>query len=372
MGGIKVMEYRRCQGKSYMLRESEIKKTGYQIPMLRENQIKGILPMQKMQEGEGSRLWYDISGKHDLEGYARFHKLGKDFLENFILSLYRVSRNLGEYLLLEDELCLDPEMIYLNYNEKEISFCYVPGNEKNLETSLGNFMEFFLKHMEHGEQKEIEVCYKVYEKCQGEHINLSELAELVAGGYCRGENDDDVGESENAGGKTTVFQDKDKEPDKKRDKHLFRGKGCLEEKKLFLDLIINKKRKDRQDKRQFVFQPEEDAEETSNPTVFLGSEQKEILGELRYEGEGRGKNFKIDVPVFLVGSQEGEANGVIFTASVSRQHALIYKEEENFFIEDLNSTNGTYLNGEALGYKEKVPLSKNDKIKFADEAYRFV
>lgn len=366
------MEYRRCQGKSYMLRESDMKKTGYQIPMLKENQIKGLLPVQKMQEGEGNRLWYDISGKHDLEGYARFHKLGKDFLENFILSLYRVSRNLGEYLLLEDELCLEPEMIYLNYNEKEISFCYVPGNEKNLETSLGNFMEFFLKHMEHGEQREIEVCYKVYEKCQGEHINLLELAELVAAGFSGEEKEDNAMESESAGGKATVFQDRDKEPEKKREKHLLLRKGFVEEKKLFLDLIIKKKRKKAEEERQFVFQPEENTEEISSPTVFLGSEEKEILGELRYEGDGRGKNFKIDVPVFLVGSQEGEANGVIFTSSVSRHHALIYKEERSFFIEDLNSTNGTYLNGKALGYKEKVPLSKNDKIKFADEAYRFV
>lgn len=136
--------------------------------------------------------------------------------------------------------------------------------------------------------------------------------------------------------------------------------------------MMDKRNRSKGEEEQFIFEPQEPEEEVSNPTVFLGSERKEILGELRYEGDGRGRNFKIDVPVFLVGSQDGEANGVIFTSSVSRHHALIYREEENYFIEDLNSTNGTYLNGEALGYKEKVPLSKNDKVRFADEAYRFV
>lgn len=360
------MEYRRCQGKSYMIRRMEKPEYGYQFSMLKENRVQGLLPADRVQEGEEVQFWYDISGKHDLEGYARFHKLGRNFLENFIFSLYRVSQNLGKYLLLEDELSLEPDMIFMH--NKEISFCYVPGNKKSLENSLGNFMEFFLKHMEHGTQRDIEICYKVYELTQEEHVDFSELAELIGEDSRGGEKIGEAADFMEIGEGPINLEESLK--DKEKEKHCFSLEGIFGKKQLLSNLW--RQRKKRQEEEEFFFEPEESFEEASNPTVFLGSERKEIFGELRYEGDGRGKNFKIDTPVFLVGSQEGEANGVIFTSSVSRRHALITKEEENYYIEDLNSTNGTYLNGEALEYKEKVPLSKNDKIMFAEEKYRFV
>ena len=43
-----------------------------------------------------------------------------------------------------------------------------------------------------------------------------------------------------------------------------------------------------------------------------------------------------------------------------------------FYLEDMNSTNGTYRNGELLNYRERVQLEKNDRVIFAKEKYRFV
>ena len=93
---------------------------------------------------------------------------------------------------------------------------------------------------------------------------------------------------------------------------------------------------------------------------------------MRYEGNGNENNLKIEVPIFLIGSQKEEAAGVIHASTVSRLHARIVKEGENYYIEDMNSTNGTYRNGELLRYRQKELLQKNDVIKFADEPYRFV
>ncbi|WP_029523660.1 FHA domain-containing protein [Persephonella sp. KM09-Lau-8] len=46
--------------------------------------------------------------------------------------------------------------------------------------------------------------------------------------------------------------------------------------------------------------------------------------------------------------------------TVSRKHAKISFENEEWFIEDLNSTNGTYVNGEKI--KEKRKIKTGDKI----------
>ena len=44
---------------------------------------------------------------------------------------------------------------------------------------------------------------------------------------------------------------------------------------------------------------------------------------------------------------------------VSNEHARIVKHGSNYFIEDLNSTNGTFLNNEKI---IKEPLRENDTI----------
>lgn len=65
-------------------------------------------------------------------------------------------------------------------------------------------------------------------------------------------------------------------------------------------------------------------------------------------------------------------DGVIPEETISRIHARITKEGDSFYLEDMNSTNGTYRNGKALNYRQKVALEKNDRVVFAKEKYRFV
>jgi pSer/pThr/pTyr-binding forkhead associated (FHA) protein len=56
--------------------------------------------------------------------------------------------------------------------------------------------------------------------------------------------------------------------------------------------------------------------------------------------------------------------------AVSRSHAKIYREGWQYYIEDLGSSNGTFLNAERLSWKTgqtskvswKAPLTNNDKI----------
>ncbi len=55
---------------------------------------------------------------------------------------------------------------------------------------------------------------------------------------------------------------------------------------------------------------------------------------------------------------------------VSSHHAIITKKENRYYIEDINSTNGTYLNGQRLSSKQ--PLSFDDSIKICKHTLKFV
>ena len=91
-----------------------------------------------------------------------------------------------------------------------------------------------------------------------------------------------------------------------------------------------------------------------------------------YEGENGEANYQIRTGNFRIGSQEGENEAVLHSKVVSRHHAMITREDGDFFLEDLNSTNGTYLNGKLLPYHDRVKLNRMDQIVFADVAYHIV
>ncbi len=64
-----------------------------------------------------------------------------------------------------------------------------------------------------------------------------------------------------------------------------------------------------------------------------------------------------------------ECDVVITSKSVSREHTRLLREGRRWFVEDLGSTNGTYLNGErVIG---KLNLLDGDNLKIGDVAFIF-
>lgn len=80
------------------------------------------------------------------------------------------------------------------------------------------------------------------------------------------------------------------------------------------------------------------------------------------EGEHLGLRVVIDQDSFLVGRGE-ECNLVLTDRAISRQHARIWREASGFYIEDLASKNGTWVNGDAL--KGARHLVDGDKVQLA-------
>lgn len=82
-----------------------------------------------------------------------------------------------------------------------------------------------------------------------------------------------------------------------------------------------------------------------------------------------GRIYPIDRPSMLVGRGSGcqipAAEGF-----PSREHARILRRPDGVFVEDLDSTNGTYVNNRRIA--EVVKLRRGDVIKIGDEGYLVV
>lgn len=118
-------------------------------------------------------------------------------------------------------------------------------------------------------------------------------------------------------------------------------------------------------------QREEKGNAAINPTICLSDYREHPEGLLLYEGFENFENIKLHSGTEKLGQGEG-VDIVIPKNTISHFHAQIECREEEYYLEDLNSTNGTYINDVALSYKEKRKLCCNDIIRFADVKYRFI
>lgn len=80
------------------------------------------------------------------------------------------------------------------------------------------------------------------------------------------------------------------------------------------------------------------------------------------EGELSGQRWTIEAEQFLIG-RGSDCQLVLPERQVSRHHVRIVREGGRFVLEDLDSKNGTHLNGRAV--KDPVALKDGDEIQIA-------
>lgn len=78
------------------------------------------------------------------------------------------------------------------------------------------------------------------------------------------------------------------------------------------------------------------------------------------------EQINIDKDVYVLGRLRGAVDYVIENLAVGRIHARIIKKDNEYYLEDFNSKNGTFLNGEKLLENELYILKNSDEITLAN------
>lgn len=98
-------------------------------------------------------------------------------------------------------------------------------------------------------------------------------------------------------------------------------------------------------------------------------EKKEGVHRLFYL-DGR-KASDLTVPNLLIGKYKDKVDLYLPDDSVSRMHARILKDQEEYFLEDANSTNGTFQNKTRLEPYERKRLEPGDELRFGNVSLVF-
>lgn len=89
---------------------------------------------------------------------------------------------------------------------------------------------------------------------------------------------------------------------------------------------------------------------------------------LGHVAEGKGVSYlvfnkkKIQIVKLITIGRDATNDVVVDNRLASRNHAVIQKIRDAYFIQDLDSTNGTFVNGTRIPNKKYVKLGPGDEI----------
>ena len=351
-------EYRRDLSRSYLVVSGARTAAGYEVEMLRRVRVEGLLPFKVIEGEEGQQFWYDITGRQSLDGWLTEGRADRELLLRLIQGLERTCGSMRRFLLSQEGLSLHPDHIFLRPGEGELSFCFLPEYQGEVGSHFLALTEYLIQKVDHGDPSAVRTAYGLYQRAATGELDLKGcLRELKEGaeppplpekGEEREEEDEGMDPSE--------FLETPKKP-KARFRFFNSGDRKKETGVTLPPSLPPRKSYPRTD-------PIEE-------TVCLDLSGGEAVGELKYLGQGNGRDLMITETPFLIGTREGTA-GWLRASSVSRQHAKILRDGEGYLLEDLNSTNGTFVNGEPVNYRSPVRLRPRDRVAFADEEFLFL
>ena len=392
-GGKKVVqvEYKKEWMDTYLwvLSENQIQDS-YVEKMLLHNQGEGRLEFSKQQKEGEEYYCYKITGKKALNSVYSMMTIGERQIRGILQQLFKILESGKEYLLKEEDFVLSPNYIFATFPQMEIELCYVPGYHIPLKEQLEGLFEYLLNRVDYDDKNAVELLYNCYMFCMKEQGGLKEIKHLLAQQEIQLES---IGQQQVL--QRTIKEDKNTREiieDKKKDLEIKKEK---EEK----EVIKNKK------KKKITYLSEEENKKTqtisyiswlsnlffhktSNLVVAEEKEEYEVepvqvkrtqeiertilLSTISQEEEEvslvcglTGEIIPITKFPFYIGSTSDYVDYVLKKEGVSRIHCCISKKGEAYYLADLNSTNGTYLNKKEVMPGKDELLSANDEIRIA-------
>lgn len=109
----------------------------------------------------------------------------------------------------------------------------------------------------------------------------------------------------------------------------------------------------------------EDSPWAKNDTTLLAMENKPSILCLMSVIKDRNPTIYVREKSVVLGCMEENCDYVLKVDGVSRMHARLVRKEDGLYMSDLNSTNGTYLNGKLIESGKDYKLKEGDVVSIA-------
>ncbi len=281
----------------------------FRLKMLESNEIEGLIHPISMEMDGCLTLKYNTGSSYVLDRLFLRLKPDGGFLRILMEQIERLLVRLKEYLLEPDDLVIRPEYMFYDWGGKVLRLIYIPGYGRSLRLQLKEFLEYIMKIFDHRDDEGVRYMYGMYDLVSEDTFSLEDFSYKL--------------EASNASEEQSNSQEQ-------------------------LPL----------------------AYETSTASGSLVPQENHIT-KLVPLTSGALKEIilsKYD-EMILVGRGKKETDYRIQTTQISRVHACIYLRSNGVYIEDRESTNGTFINSVRLEPLKQQLIQVGDLVNFANEEF---
>ena len=159
---------------AYMILEGEQgDKEDYQLIMLKENEIPGILNIDIRYVDNQSQYYYDISGKTSFKTLHEKVNLTLDDMRQLVKDLLQAIQVLKTYMLDGKCLLLEPEYIYCE--NQSYYFCYYPPCKRDIREEFHKLTEFFVREVNYRDEEGVHFAYTLHKATMEENYSIEEI-----------------------------------------------------------------------------------------------------------------------------------------------------------------------------------------------------
>lgn len=385
--------YRRSVNHNYMILRPEFPCINdYRITMVMNCNIKNLLNMDVEYIDEVVEFIYDISNLKNIGGFYERKKMKYSDLLTLFKSIINVVEDGESYLLRIEDILFDMEYVYVDERNEKVLFCYCPQADidGDFNNNFRRFVQEIVLSTDHTDGKAAELIYGILEICNREDFLMKDIRDYMnkmEGAYpkrtvrqinyetIRNESRENeknkehpIIAEENEDSYKSIFENDNIKIGKGKKKRIvevvkeaFGIKEAENENKEHKDKVIASK-----NKRQEMKHPHETDERDDMTMLLSQKEYRDVLVDVRKK-----ENIELDFFPCVIGKDGERVDKIIREQSVSRVHLKVYNQGDDYYVEDQNSTNGTFINDEMLDPFQKYVINNGDTLTIADHEYIF-
>ena len=390
----------------------------YQYCIMKRGGISGFLPFEIRYIDSDAYMYYDITSRQNLSTLYAKKPLDRVWISSFFSSMKKIRNEAVRFLLDPANLIWNPTNIYQDLKTGKFGYLYVP--YLNDDNGMSEMMDFMVSHVDYSDDELVKCVYSIAEQYKSngevylsdkvysdvESLRISDSDRERRYGETTEESEENYNRPDTyvdtyTGPDTVSKSGKDMEVVYEQAEKIGNAFKAPEEKPLKLkpgrygkeasgsgatvkrssslkEMISKIKNRDKKFREDYDFgygmepeaavaeetvytDPESDTDTEGTVFVELSSEEKTR----RLMTETGHVLYVIRDNSCVIGKKEDEVDLFMDDEGISRMHARVFRDGEDYYIEDLNSTNGTFKNGLRLKPYEQKKLLKGDEIKLA-------
>lgn len=156
--------------------------SGYHIKMISHNNFRYLINAKAFVVDDKTTINYDITSKRALSALYGKNMITSQVIYALIRDVKEMSKELSNYMLDINNICLDMDKIMYDKVENSYKFIYYPVSEGDFNSKITTLCEDLIQYVDYTDRYSVECAYKIYGIVKEDNFSFDDMLDVFASG----------------------------------------------------------------------------------------------------------------------------------------------------------------------------------------------